>query len=283
MNTGDYIESGILESYVLGMLGPQESAEVEAMATEHPEVRKAVRELEETLLEMADANRVEPDPAWKDEILSAAIAEESKATNPEKQPVVKPLQGAAVGSEADQKNNSINWLAVAATIILLISLGINMMQYRSLERIEEKLDETELRVAELESENQVMVANYKDVQQDLRVLRDPGTATFIMKGVEGRDPNYLANIYWNSTTEKVYLDVKSLPEAPAGKQYQLWALKDGKPVDMGVFDVIADAESLLEMGAVPGADAFAVTLEQAGGVESPTLEAMYVYGEPVQS
>ncbi len=104
-----------------------------------------------------------------------------------------------------------------------------------------------------------------------------------MKGVEGRDPNYRANIYWNSTTEIVYLDVKSLPDAPNGKQYQLWALKDGKPIDMGVFNAVDTEKALLEMGSVPGADAFAVTLEKAGGVPSPTLEEMYVYGTPIQS
>ena len=164
-----------------------------------------------------------------------------------------------------------------------MSLGINFKMYTNLQDLKSELYDTEMRVAELESENQVMVANFKDVEQNLAVLRDPNTATFVMKGIEGRDPNYRANIYWNSTTETVYLDIKSLPEAPSGKQYQLWALKDGAPIDMGVFNALDTKEKLLEMGSVPGADAFAVTLENAGGVASPTLEEMYVYGEPVQS
>ena len=67
---------------------------------------------------------------------------------------------------------------------------------------------------------------------------------------------------------------------PADKQYQLWALKDGQPIDMGVFDPVTPEDGLLEMGRVPGADAFAVTLEPRGGSANPTLEEMYVYGTP---
>ena len=254
-------------------------AEVEAMAAESPEVRKAIIELEEALGELAISESVTPPPSWKEDILAAAFA----AADDEKKPIVKSLpKNPPVAAPQESKSN-FSFLAIAATVVLLVSLGINFKMYTNLQDLKSELYDTEMRVAELESENQVMVANFKDVEQNLAVLRDPNTATFVMKGIEGRDPNYRANIYWNSTTETVYLDIKSLPEAPSGKQYQLWALKDGAPIDMGVFNALDTKEKLLEMGSVPGADAFAVTLENAGGVASPTLEEMYVYGEPVQS
>lgn len=279
LNIGEYIESGVLEIYVLGMISAEERAEVEAMADEHPEVRAAIRELEEALGDLAIAESVKPPPSWKEDILSNAFA----AVDGKEKPVVKALPREPITYKTQESKSNFGFLAVAATVVLLVSLGINFKMYQNLQNLKAELYDTEMRVAELENDNQVMVANFKDVEQNLAVLRDPNTATFVMKGIEGRDPNYRANIYWNSTTETVYLDVKSLPNAPSGKQYQLWALKDGKPIDMGVFDALDTENTLREMGSVPGADAFAVTLEKAGGVASPTLEEMYVYGEPVQS
>ncbi len=261
------------------MISPEEKAEVEAMAAKHPEVKKAILELEEVMGEVALSESITPPPSLKENILASAFA----ATDGEKQPIVKSLPKNSEAHHHQKPKSSFAFLAMAATVVLLVSLGVNLKMYQTLQNVQEVLYDTEMRVAELESDNQVMVANYRKVEQNLAVMRDPNTAIFVMKGVKGRDPNYRANIYWNSTTETVYLDVKSLPQAPSGKQYQLWALKDGKPIDMGVFNALDTEKILLDMGTVPGADAFAVTLEVSGGATSPTLEEMYIYGTIVQS
>lgn len=281
MNTGEYIESGILESYVLGMLSHDENVEVQAMAARHPEVKAAILELEKTLEELGQAYSVSPDPALKQTILEAAFAGDNPDSGHSQ--TVRTLKNDDSSPGSGSSRSTLSFMAIAASVVLLLSLGINIMQYLSLQRMEDELQSTQMRIAELESENQVMVANYKEVVQDISVLRDPHTATFVMKAVEGRDPTYNANVYWNATTEIAYLDVKQLPEAPAGKQYQLWAIKDGKPMGMAVFNAGDTQAGLMEMGHVHGADAFAVTLEKAGGAPSPTMEEMYVYGTPVQS
>jgi anti-sigma-K factor RskA len=82
-------------------------------------------------------------------------------------------------------------------------------------------------------------------------------------------------VYWDKSTGQVYVYASKLPTPEAGKQYQLWALKDGKPVDAGVFDINGE---LQQMKRITEADAFAVTLEPVGGSETPTLELLYVVG-----
>jgi anti-sigma-K factor RskA len=62
-----------------------------------------------------------------------------------------------------------------------------------------------------------------------------------------------------------------LPDPPTDKQYQLWALLDGKPVDAGTFNVNSDSIQLQEVRNIANAQAFAITLEHKGGVRSPTL------------
>ena len=71
--------------------------------------------------------------------------------------------------------------------------------------------------------------------------------------------------------------VNKMPQPSQGKQYQLWALVDGKPVDAGMVD--ANCTTVCKMKNIPKAQAFAITLEKAGGSPSPTMEAMYVFGK----
>ena len=47
----------------------------------------------------------------------------------------------------------------------------------------------------------------------------------------------IATVYWDTKSKDVYLIVNNLPEPPSDRQYQLWAIVDGQPVDAGVFDV----------------------------------------------
>lgn len=289
MKNKEYIESGILETYALGMLSAEEASEVEAKVYSDPELLKVLREIERTLEAVASAHSVAPRPEWKKDILNAAkggnSSDSGSAAGDSARAVgtattETPVRRLQDEPTADRKPGT-SWLAVAATIVLLFSLGINFVQYRNIQKMKDELLQTELRLANLEMENESMVANYRQMEESLAVLHDPSTATFVMKGVEGRNPAFRADVFWNASSEKVYLDIKNLPRAPAGKEYQLWALKDGKPLDMGVFGSDLNAVALLEMGEVPGADAFAVTLEPQGGSQNPTMEEMYVYGGPL--
>lgn len=265
MNVKDYIESGIIESYVLGMLSEAEAAEVEQKAQEHPAVRQAIKEQKNTMGNFSQAYAVAPPAHLRSKILAAATGKEEAKVKTEKSPSKKQP-----------------W-AIAATVLLLISAGFNFVQYQRAEEIKENLMLTEFRLVEMENQQQVMAVKLENIQEDYYALRDTATTRFIMKSVPGRENNLRADIYWNASSEIVYLDVKYLPDAPTGKDYQLWALKDGKPIDMGVFKSELNLDELFEVGRVDGADAFAVTLEPEGGSENPTLEEMYVYGEPVKA
>ena len=74
----------------------------------------------------------------------------------------------------------------------------------------------------------------------------------------------------------MYVEASGLPTAPQGMQYQLWAIVNKKPVSAGVFEY--SLNTLQPMKGFYTAEAFAITLEPAGGSESPTVEQMYVLG-----
>ncbi|MEO0041538.1 MAG: hypothetical protein RL329_986, partial [Bacteroidota bacterium] len=55
MNLREIIESGIIELYVMNGLPPDEAAQLEKMAQQHPEVRAEMDAIESALLRYAQA------------------------------------------------------------------------------------------------------------------------------------------------------------------------------------------------------------------------------------
>jgi anti-sigma-K factor RskA len=63
---------------------------------------------------------------------------------------------------------------------------------------------------------------------------------------------------------------------PTGKQYQLWAIVDGKPVDAGMIATKKGIYHIQKMKSFGSVQAFAITLEKAGGSPIPTMDEMIV-------
>jgi len=67
----DYIESGILEQYVLGHTSAEETAMVRKMSAEHEEVRLALDDIQDVMESYALANAVTPPPTIKPFLLAS--------------------------------------------------------------------------------------------------------------------------------------------------------------------------------------------------------------------
>jgi anti-sigma-K factor RskA len=157
----------------------------------------------------------------------------------------------------------------------LLATGLAYNYYSKWRQSEENL-------TELLAQNQRMAQEYNTVNQrldqletDVRVINNPAFKRTVMSGTENA-PQSLASVYWNESTREVYLSIQNMKTLAQENQYQLWAIVDGKPVDMGVFD---PASGLLKMKDISGAVAFAVTIEPRGGKPSPSLETLQVMGK----
>jgi mannose-6-phosphate isomerase-like protein (cupin superfamily) len=71
MDIKQYIESGILEEYCMGLLSNADEAFVIQLSLLYPEVKQELTEIEQVLYKLAGNNAVIPDPALKTKILSA--------------------------------------------------------------------------------------------------------------------------------------------------------------------------------------------------------------------
>lgn len=116
---------------------------------------------------------------------------------------------------------------------------------------------------------------YTAIAEDYAIVSGAHVVRVQLPGVTGKENN-LVTVYWDTLSKAVYLRTDRLPAAPAGRQYQLWALVDGKPVDAGVLE---NCSGLCRLKPVIKAQAFAITLEPAGGSPTPTLSQMCVLGK----
>ena len=88
-------------------------------------------------------------------------------------------------------------------------------------------------------------------------------------------------MYFDKTNKVAYIDSRGLPEATTTKVYQAWSLKLDPltPTSMGLLDQANEVEEgIYKFENVPDPDAFGITLEPAGGSESPTLTQLYTLG-----
>jgi anti-sigma-K factor RskA len=113
---------------------------------------------------------------------------------------------------------------------------------------------------------------------DFSVLKNPGITPVAMYGV-GIHAICRCTMFWDKKTGKAYVMIHHLVKSGDKRDYQLWAMVDGKPVNVGlVNDEIRDR--FIEVTNVPAnATAFSVTLENAGGSNTPTVEETYLEGK----
>ncbi|MEO5681842.1 MAG: anti-sigma factor [Chitinophagaceae bacterium] len=175
---------------------------------------------------------------------------------------------------------SINFaklLAAASVILLVGSTVLNFYFYNKYQTSIAKLDEFIASNQTLVSNSNVMQAKLQQYQNSFEMMKDPSMSVVAMKG-QAVAPQSLTTVYWNRQTKDVYLLVNTLPQPAADKQYQLWAIVDGVPVDAGLLNM-NETNGLVRMKNIPKAQAFAITLEKKGGSVSPDLTALYVMGK----
>src|SRR5204862_5267459 len=112
-------------------------------------------------------------------------------------------------------------------------------------------------------------AQIAEQRQALALLRDPETRVVTLAGLDP-SPRASARVVWHERAGGVFV-ASGLPPAPHGKVYELWAIAAGKPIPAGLFNADLTGQASVSVKPVGGrVDVFAVTLEPAAGVWTPT-------------
>jgi anti-sigma-K factor RskA len=248
VNSKEYIASGIIESYVMGLASESERAEFEQMCAQYPELVEERRKFEESLETYASEQAVRPPKEVKAKILKAIITMEN--------------------SKSPRSIGLLRFVAAAAVILLV---GMVVLYYQVSQQNKD-LASANKALTERVNQDDVVLDRIKVEQTDV------GNAIVVNMVGTRIAPKSSANVYWDSTNSKVYLVVKNMPQLASDKQYQLWALIDNKQKSLGVFDA-TDKNIILKMGSTKKAQAFAITIEKKGGNPTPTLDSLTSIGK----
>lgn len=260
MDIKKYISSGILENYVLGLTSEKENQEIQKYAAQYPEIKQELEEIERSLELYAEARKIKAPPGLEAKILEKIDAAEHAP------PEDSPVRGTS------------NALSFALAFLFIIAGIAAFWFYRNTQDLIAVNADMQSQLDSLQNACQETDRELETLKNELGIFRGENNETIKMRGT-AKAPLALATVHWNNTTKKSYLDVINLPAPPPDKQYQLWAIVDGVPTDMGVFDINIASTLLQEIPFIENASAFAVTLENKGGSPTPTLEEMVVIGE----
>ncbi len=258
MDIQKYIASGILELYVLGQTSEEESKEVEQMMAQYPEIKEEVIAIEEALEKTAFLSAVNPDPATKAKLFDQ-------------------LEEVPSSQNDKPSRRLINPLLTIAAILLAPVLAFAIFLLLKNNELKEELANKDKALANMEVSCDSIKTQNGRLNNYITQIRQEGTIPIALKGTEAL-PEAVAVVYWNDKLQKSFFDPSQLPPASSNQDYQLWAIVDGQPVDMGVLILDAPEKDLIEIPFIPNPSAFAITLEPKGGSEVPTLDQMVLIG-----
>ena len=264
MEPREYIESGLLELYVYGLLDDAQSEEVAKMAREHNEINDEIVAIEKAIVDLSTS--FSP-------YLSAENFEKIKARLElkyrQETPVIK----------LERRTNWAAWTGWAAAILLLAGGGYTFMQWTKANRDIVTIDNQNKK---LKDSVNLLDTRIKGTESVLAIVRDSKNTIVPLTG-QTAAPDAVAKVYWNKETQAVYVDASGLPEPPEGKVYQVWSLKllpQLTPSSIGLLEnFTADAHKIFTVSTTADAEAFGITLEPAGGSATPTMEQLYVLGK----
>ncbi|MDP5198787.1 anti-sigma factor [Flavobacterium sp. DG2-3] len=261
MEAQEYIESGILELYVYGLLSEKENLEIAELAKKAPEVDQEIISIEKAII-----------------ALSSSFSPFHSVENFEKIKARLELKHGKV-VEMKPASNWSQYVGWAAAVLLLLGLGYQTLE---LTKSKEEISTVGNEKNKIQREFAYLSQQNKETEKNLGIVRDIKN-TGVTLGGQAVSPTSFAKVYWNQQTKTTYIDAAGLPTPPKGMVYQVWSLKLSPvltPTSIGLLDNFeGNSQKIFAVSQTDSAEAFGITLEPAGGSPTPTMEQLYTLGK----
>ncbi|MCB9240961.1 MAG: anti-sigma factor [Flavobacteriales bacterium] len=268
MDVKAIIDSGVLEEYVLGTASDQDMRAVRCLSSIYPELLEEIERIESRLIQTGES-------AAPDDLVFDVTAFQAKINEtPQLPKLEKSIEiPSAQPTVRTMPPRSSGWVYRAAAIVLLFTtiaaLWYAMDQQSRQREMAAVMEDASKDIGELE----LQMGELENLQA---FLTDASVVKVTLASMDST-VSQQATVFWSNQSKKVFIDYASMPKPPQGKQYQLWTLVDGQPIDQGVIPI--ESGGLVQMKAADLADAFAITLEDEGGKPTPTLSELKVLGK----
>lgn len=253
LNIDEYIKSGILEEYAMGLLSEDQAREVFRMAQIHPLVKHEIDRIEATLFKLSSSYGIPPSPGLGSLIQAKVIS-----------------QGVQTSDPVFITKHKAFVYAPTAIMILVVSLILSL--YVKVRRdLTENMKSTAYVIEQLQIQNAELIRQLKHTN-NFSVTRTRLVST-------GADNQYA----WVYADQKELLVCTSyLPDPPEDQQYQVWSIVGEDLYDSGLIP-IGSTGTMSYLVRYPGTDSYAITSEPKGGSKRPTLDNMVVSGAVVNT
>ncbi len=237
-------------AYALGALDAGERAAFEAhLAAGCPQCQRVLQESHQALANIARSLPPESPPPTVREALRARLAAEGSRSR------ARPWPGAWRP-----------WAAAAAVLVAtLTGLGVAWVYERRLAGLAREAENLR---AELQAARRALGEIGDAARMLADLLRDPATRVMVLRGA-GPAAGAQGRVVWHERAGG-YLLVTNLPPPGPARTYELWTLRGGTPHPAGTFEVGPSGEATVRVAPAGPVDGFAVTVEPAGGVPTPT-------------
>jgi anti-sigma-K factor RskA len=240
-------------AYALGALSPDEVQRFEAFLATSPEAQREVAEYREVAALLAlGGDEAAPGEALRERLLARIGEGKTRALPP------------AGGRGAP-------WLVLAASLLLAVGLGAGLVSARGrLAAVETELAARDRTLAQTRQ-------RLTEREATLNSILEPGVQLFQLTA--SGDPEPGIQLFWNREQHRAIVHGYRLKAVPAGQAYQLWFIKDGKPVPSVTFKPEADGHAKVEQVPVPSdgaVSAAAITVEPEAGSTQPTSPIVMV-------
>ena len=238
-----FLNSGLLEDYLIGQTNTSQSLEVEHYINTYPEVRKAFEVLQDKLELSAQINAVKAPQSILDNILDTL----------DEAPVVQM-----------QTKPRKKWfsLAIAASVAALLFAGSSAYLYIQNSKLSKENQVIVDEIFDLRSDIAQNNSRLNDILEQFKQLNNPETEKYVLQG--NRSAKDLKTVaYINPKEKKSMIDVVSLPQLPDDKVYQIWADIQGKMVSLGILN--ETDRKLQEIPYTEDALGLSISIEPKGG------------------
>ncbi len=237
-----FLETDLLEKYLLGATSREETSRVERYIVMYPEVRKQYEELQENLEAYVQMHALPSPEGLKAKILQRIRKE-------------------------DRGRRKIRRFAIAASVAAFIFAGSSYFFWDQNQSLQDENILVNNRIQNLEAD---MKQQLEDVRNQFIVLNNPQTRKYFVNGNDkARDLKAVA--YVNPVKKLSYINVRNLPNLPEDQCYQMWAEVNGEMVNLGIMKKIENKDKLLALPYGENAISY-ITIEPEGGNTSPTVQ-----------
>lgn len=203
----EFLETGLLEQYALGLLSEEEASEVADYISKHPQVMSLYDELQDTMYNLAESHGITPPDRVK----------------------TKVMENISTTTDISNTTKSISWLphlSTAAAILLGLS---TLFYYNIVTNLDKQLKTKSAEYAQLENDCELTKKTLDSQNKIYAFYKDTNTESAVLKGNE-KLPKFEVVSRYNKSKSQLILDTNSRYSIGNDKMLCLWGDIDGEMI-----------------------------------------------------